>query len=260
VGRNRLIAMLVVGGALALLHHLVPKAAERASWLYLVALPIGYGHLLGGLLFARARFRSTTLESAFLGVTALVLLGVYLWALQVDGLRFAVLVPMLLLSAWHIVENDLSLARSYRDALRQGGLPRDLRHHALALAGTLGIGLLALTTPTGGFYLRWGFGAALPWQWATIADLATAVLLYHAVSWILFFLDRARSLPAGAARRLRARLWWLHATPLAVNAALYVGWSEAHLLVASPVLYLFWSVLHALQTGMVRGLAPGNAA
>ena len=257
--RNRLSAAAIVAIGLAVLHLLTPEAAQRERWLYLIALPIGYGHLIGGLLFARSRAAPTALDAAFLGVTALTLLCVYTWALQTETLRFVVLVPMLLVSAWHIVENDLSLSRSYRDGLRLGAVPRDGRHHAVALAGTALIGLAALATPTGAFYLRWGFGTALPWQATTIPDLATAVLMYHAVSWVLFFLDRAQVLLPAAARRLRLHLFWLHAIPVGVNAVLYVGFDEVYPYVVSPTLYLFWSVLHAFQTAVVRGLTPAGA-
>lgn len=253
---NRVASAAIVASGLALLHGLAPDPARRETWLYLVALPIGYGHLLGGLLFARSRMAATRLEAAFLVVSVAMLLCAYSGALHAEALRTWVLLPMLLVSGWHIVENDLSLGRAYRNGLVLVPLPRDARHHALALAVTALLGALALATPTGAFYALWTFGVAPPAQWTTIPDLATAVLMYHAVSWILFFRDRARALPRPASRALRQRLFWLHAAPLALNAALYAGFESAHLYVASPTLYLFWSVLHAFQTATVRGVEP----
>ena len=61
--RGRSLTIVVAG--LTLLHALVPEAAARETWLALVALPIGYGHLVGGWLFARSRMRLTGLEAAF---------------------------------------------------------------------------------------------------------------------------------------------------------------------------------------------------
>jgi hypothetical protein len=81
------------------------------------------------------------------------------------------------------------------------------------------------------------------------------VLLYHAASWVLFFLDRARGLARRApreARLLRWRLWLVHAVPLALNALLFFLAPALYVWVASPALYLFWSVLHAVQTALVR--------
>ena len=263
--RNRTMAAAIVASFVVLVRLLAPEPVHREAWLYLVALPIGYGHLLGAVLFSRSRRTagpSSLLTMAFGGVSILSLLAGYTWALHTPTLRMPVLVPMLLVSAWHIAENDLALGRSYRDDLRLGCVPRAIRHHALAAAWTAGVGLLALSTPTGVHYSMLSFGGpAMPLQTAfTIDELATAVLLYHAVSWILFFEDRARALPEVAAWHLRKRLFWLHAIPLALNAALYLWVPAIHSYVAAPTLYLFWSVLHAFQTAFVRGLEPRACA
>ncbi len=263
VWRNRLLAAGLVGLLAALMRLLAPQPMPRQEWLYLVALPIGYGHLLGAALFSRSRYRagsSSVLTTAFAVVSVVSLMGAYTWALHTPMLQMAVLVPMLLVSAWHIVENDLGLARSYRDGLRLGPVARAKSRHVLAAGWTAGIGLLALSTPTGAQYSTLYFGRiAVPIQTMfSIDELATAVLLYHAVSWVLFFEDRARALPGQAARRLRKRLFWIHATPLAVNAVLYLGLPAIHFYVAAPTLYLFWSVLHTFQTAWVRGVEVGG--
>ena len=49
---NRMFSLSVALGFVGLLHAVEPQAAERQRWLYLIALPVGYGHLLGGLLFS----------------------------------------------------------------------------------------------------------------------------------------------------------------------------------------------------------------
>jgi hypothetical protein len=227
--------------------------------LALVALPVGYGHLLGGWLFARGRVQPTGLGAAFALVSVLTLLCAYAWALHVEALRPFVLVPMLVISGWHIVENDLALAARREGArlppVSRGGMP-----HSLALGVTLLLGLLALATPDGAFHLTLYLGAALPFQLATVSDLATAVLMYHAVSFVLFSLDRARTRPPREAARLRRGLLWVHALPLAGNGILYCALPQVHFYVAAPTLYLFFSVLHAVQTAALRGLAPRAVA
>ena len=234
---------------------------QRQEWLYLVALPIGYGHLLGAVLFSRSRSRaepSSVLTTAFAAASVMSLLGAFTWALHRPTLRMVVLVPMLFVSAWHIVENDLALARSYRDGLKLGPVPRSRSRHAIAAGWTAGMGLLALSTPTGAQYSALYFGRiAVPVQTMfSIDEFVTTVLLYHAASCILFFEDRARAIPEVGARCLRKRLFWLHAVPLALNAALYLWLPEVHFYAAVPTLYLFCSVLHALHTVFVRGLEP----
>jgi hypothetical protein len=225
-------------------------------WLTLVALPIGYGHLLGGWLSARKRMPLGGLEAAFAFVSVLTLLCAYTWALHVEELRFSVLVPMLLISGWHIVENDLALRRASRDETRLQPISRSGRQHAGALAVTGLLGLLALATPDGAFYLDLSFGVAPPFQLTTLPILVTAVLMYHAISFVLFSLDRAKGMEPVDARRVRRRLFWIHALPLAGNACLYLALPRVHFTVAAPTLYLFFSVLHAFQTAAVRGLAP----
>lgn len=269
--RNRCLAFAIVGAFLALLRWLAPAPAERAAWLYLVALPLGYGHLIGAAVFSLSRGRqpqanprSRWLAAAFAGSSLLSLLALYAWALNDPALQPAVLIPMLLLSAWHIAENDFALARAYRNALRIGALTRAFRHHGMALAFTATLGLAALTSAEGAVFARAWLGASIDPRrpWLTLDELASAVLLYHAVSWLLFFEDRARVLAlrsASDAARLRRRVFTLHAAPLALGAALYLWLPAIHFHVAAPALYLFGSVLHAIHTAARRGLEPRNA-
>jgi len=259
-GGHRVPTLVIVGAGIALLHAFAPDAPMRETWLYLIALPIGYGHLLGGWLFARSRMQRTGLEAAFLGVSVLTLLCAYTWVLHVEALRFFVLVPMLLVSGWHIVENDLAMGRAYRQGLRLGPVARGGRDHGIALSATALLGLAALATPDGAFYLMRYLGTALPFQLTTVPDLVTAVLMYHAVAFVLFSLDRVRARPSEEAARLRRRLFWIHVLPLAGNGVLYLALPQVHFYVAAPTLYLFFSVLHAFQTAAVRGIEPARRA
>lgn len=257
-GGHRAPSVGIVGAGIALLHVLAPDTATRETWLYLIALPLGYGHLLGGWLFARPRRQRTGLEAAFLGVSGLTLLCAYTWVLHVEALRFFVLVPMLLVSGWHIVENDLAMGRACRQGLSLGPVARGGRDHGIALSVTALLGLAALATPDGAFYLMLYLGTALPFQLTTVPDLVTAVLMYHAVSFVLFSLDRVRARPSKEAVRLRRRLFWIHVLPLAGNGLLYLALPQVHFYVSAPTLYLFFSVLHAFQTAAVRGLEPAR--
>lgn len=266
--RNRVLAVLIVGAFLGLLRWLAPGPDQRIAWLYLIALPLGYGHLFGALVFARRRMpgwswhgESPALLRALIGSSVSTLLVAYTWALHVPALQPLVLGPMLMLSAWHIVENDLALGRAYRNDLRLGPVTRAANHHGIALALTVGLSVAALSTREGLGFAHVYFGRALvPVQsWFSLDELATGVLLYHAVSWLLFFEDRARALAsrsAGEPARLRRRVFALHGVPLALNAALYLWLPTIHFYVAAPSLYLFWSALHAIQTATARGLEP----
>lgn len=232
--------------------------APHADTLALVALPLGYGHLLGAALSSRRR--AAGLRARARGVVAAVvvvdLFVAYLWALRTPALRAPLLLAMLLASAWHIVENDLAMGPARRDGLRLGPLPRAPRRHVLALAFALAVALLALGTPGGARLALLHLGrvpvpllSPLP-----LETLLAAVVLYHGVAWILFAAARARALPPPGRRRLRRRLLWIHALPLALGAALHAWLPQLHAYAASPALYLFWSLLHALQTARARGL------
>jgi len=269
--RNRVLALAFVAAFLGLLRWLAPAPAERAVWLYLVALPLGYGHLIGAVVFSRSRRRSSgaqgasrLLVAAFVASSLLTLFAAFTWALRSTVLQPLVLAPVLVLFGWHIVENDLALGRSYRDGLRLPPVTRAVRHHGIALALTAGVGLATFSTREGALFSRVYFGAALvPVQpWLTLDELTAAFLLYHTLSWLLFFEDRVRALQrsSGAqAARLRRRVLAFHAIPLVVNAALYYWLPAVHFYVAAPAFYLFWSSLHTLHTAMVRGLEPRAA-
>jgi hypothetical protein len=263
MARNRALSALLVLAFVAGVRLVAPAPEAQAPWLYLVALPIGYGHLIGGLWFAWARLRERVpedLPAGLVAASALVgvanLLAAYTWALHVPALLPWVIVPMLLVSAWHIVENDLGLGEAYGRGLELGAVQAGAAHHALALAATTLVGAAALLTPEGTLFASAWLGVSLPALAPFgIDELATAVLMYHAVSWLCFFWERSRVLSRRQrheARRLRWRLLALHAVPLALNAVLYFTAPALTVYVAAPGLYLFWSVLHAFQTAWVR--------
>jgi hypothetical protein len=268
MGRNRVLALWVTGAFLGGLRWLAPEPAQRAAWLYLVALPLGYGHLIGAALFARSRrwdprapAASRWLLRAFVAWSLFTLFAAYLQALRSASLQPWVLAPILVLFGWHIAENDLALGRAYREGLRLGPVARAVAHHGIAAVLTAGVGLAAFSTREGAVFSRAYFGAALvpPQGWLTLDELTAGFLLYHTLSWWLFFEDRVRSLRTSApaqAARLRRRVLAFHAVPLGINAVLYLGLPALHVYVAAPAFYLFWSSAHTLHTAWVRGLAP----
>jgi hypothetical protein len=257
VHRHRIGALAIVALGGVLVSQLEPSPEDRTLWLTLVALPLGYGHLLGGLLFARRRHTLQASGVAFVTVAVLTLLAVYTWALPHAGW---LLYPMFAVSAWHIFENDLALARRSAGLPRPGPIPRRPTPHLVALALSAGLAIAILSTADGTPYairlLGW-IPARVP---ISLTDLAAAVLLYHAISWLWFLVERTRELPPADAARARSRLFWIHAAPLATNALLHAALPALQQLVASPSLYLYWSFLHALQTAWRRGLAPPNPA
>ncbi len=272
MARNRVLALAVVTAFLGLLRWLAPAPAERAVWLYLVVLPLGYGHVIGAAVFARERTPrarrqtgSRLLLAAFTASSLLTLAVGYSWALRSTALQPFVLGSILALFGWHIVENDLALGRSYAVGLRLGPIARGARRHALALLLTAGVALAAFSTREGALFSHAYFGAArVPVQaWLTLDELSAAILLYHTLAWLLFFEDRVRALrkaSAAEAVRLRQRVLAFHAVPLLLNTLAYLWLPAVYGYVAGPTLYLLWSSLHAIHTACARGLEPRAAS
>jgi hypothetical protein len=257
VARNRLTAAAGAVAFLALVHVAAPDPVRREAWTLLIALPLGYGHLIAASLAAResraARGRARPIAKAWAALAVLALFAAYTRALQAPEFAVVVMLPLLVVSAWHIVENDLALARAYRSGLELPALRGSALEIAWIAAVTLGLGGVALTTPSGRQASLLTFGWMLPGvRGPTLADLAAGVLLYHALSFLVFGLDRARLL--GARRRARRHriLLLCHAAPALANALLYFWMDALHAIVATPALYLFWSVLHAVETAARR--------
>lgn len=246
--RNRILSATAVALWLAALHGLVPDRAERLRWLNLTALPLAYGHVLGAFIYSWPRFKTRgALEAAFACVTALTLFSTYLWLMHTE-LRGIVLAPLVLVAAWHIVENDLALARAYRSGGRPGAPAREARDAVRATGAGALLVALGLLTGEGGFYLERWLGLAAP-ALLPIEDLTTAVLMYHTFSWIVFFADRGRC---------DAKFVGLHAVPFVVAAAGLLL-PPLTVWVTSPAFYVFWSVAHAFQTAAVRRPSPAAA-
>lgn len=261
---NRILSAGLVSIFVAALHFAEPNPVARERWLYLLALPIGYGHLLGGLVFARRRLRAACgsvpplLAGAFTSSLLLTLLALYTRALQDAWWGLAVVVGLLVLSAWHIIENDLSLAEAYRAGMRFERSRRSPRARFKIVCAMSGLFVLALSTPEGHAFSRQLFAATLPVSRVTMADLATLVLLYHASTWATFFVQRARVAAPEEARRVRRGLLWVHVVPLAANTACYLWLDSLFAYLSMPTIYLFWSAAHAVQTSLVRAGVTGS--
>jgi hypothetical protein len=230
------------------LHTLAPEASMRRTWLSLVALLLGYGHLLGASSSSR-RDRASGLERLFAGLCAATALCTFTWAMHGDG-RVPLLAALGVVAGWHILENDRAMGLA-GDAGRLPPLPRRAWPHAIALGATLLLVVIALAASSAGPQLAVGQPAP---PLLALEELAAALLLYHAITWILFVLECTRHLPTVAARARRRRLLWVHVLPVALIAAAWHWLPHVHAALASPALYLFWSGMHALQTARARGL------
>jgi hypothetical protein len=225
----RLVATLSVVVFLCVTHAVAPDGEARSRLQYALVITLGYGHLLGAALPAlrRGAGRGALLYTAQ-AVSVATAFGFY--AAGARAWPALPLVPVAL-SVWHIVENDLALARARRGGGSLAPLARG-REQLPALAGSalvLGLAFLALPEPG-----RFG-------------DVWSAVTLHHLVAWIAHRLERGDRL---------VRLAGLHAAPALVCAALWMAPDlglRAH--VSSPGLYLFWSTLHVLQTARARWTA-----
>ena len=103
-----------------------------------------------------------------------------------------------------------------------------------------------------------GAGIAIPRSvaWLAFGDFFFITMLYHFVSWLILFADRARANP-GERRRIWLRLLGVHVPPLLVSAALLLphpALAQLRFLMFLPVIYLFWSLGHILQTALLRGI------
>jgi hypothetical protein len=259
------VALYLAGAALAL-----PDPAERAALHYTVVTTLGYGHLIGARRPALRR-RGLAAAARLLGGTNAVLLG----ALAVARWPLLVL-PLLAVSAWHTVENDLALADAYARGRGPGPLPRRFAPHLAAAAATLAVAGLACAglreSDLGALLASPSVArlapllASVPAPAPPFADLIAALTLHHLASWLVLLADRVRALarfdPA-AARRLGHRLLAVHLGPAAALLGLAAAPGEAaaalRALLTSPSLYLLGSALHVLQTVRARGLEPRAA-
>ncbi len=137
--RNRAVTVSCVCAFLALSRMLVEDPWLRAERQYLFVITLGYGHLVGAAVFARRRMtdlvptwfpRRVVGAAVAIGVVDLFL--IYAWATQVSLASF---LPVLVVSIWHVVENDLALRRAYATQSGMGPVPRSRDHQIAAIAG-----------------------------------------------------------------------------------------------------------------------------
>jgi len=157
--RNRAVTVSCVCGFLAITRMLIEDPWLRAERQYLFVITLGYGHLLGAAVFARQRMAnliparfSRRRAGAAIGLAVLDLFVVYAWATHVT---LAVFLPMLVVSVWHVVENDLFLRRAYTGPIGMGPVPRSSDHQVAAIAAA------ALLASLGQQLLSPAAGAAL---------------------------------------------------------------------------------------------------
>ncbi len=122
--RNRAVTLALVGGCLGAFSIAYSEPTARSQAQYLFVTTVGYGHLIGAAVFARRRVAalrprgvSPLLYTALLTVSAASGFALYAWA---GRLHAGVLVPLLAISVWHVVENDLCLGRAYRNGFQLG--------------------------------------------------------------------------------------------------------------------------------------------
>jgi hypothetical protein len=271
VWRNRLTSIALVGLVLASVQWSADDRDQKLQWQYLIALGMAYGHIGGAALFSLPRYRLSSIPltdrlliGSFSVVSVLVLLGIYASAIQVIALQAPLLLAMLVVSLWHIIENDLELARAYRSGMQLGAIRFDRSSAPWVAGGLLFIIGIGLSTPSGAELSKFLFGRPLiPFVATVLDDFIVFIVFYHSVSWVVFLLDRARVRgiqQSGEHARVVRRLLWLHLGPLAPLVVLFVWFQPIYLTVAAPGLYLFFSVLHTLHTGSIRGFTRAHAA
>jgi hypothetical protein len=281
--RNRATSLALVASFLLATHAWLPEAEMRATVQYLFVVTLGYGHLLGAVALPRAPVSRTAFASPhvllafFRTATALAGFAAYAWVI---GVVPALVLPLLAVSAWHTVENDLAIGRAYAGGLRVGPLPRSRAHHVVSLGATGFVVVLGTWTESWrelAGSLGWnatgagalvagasGPGSAPLAGWLDLPDLFVLVTLHHLLSWLILLTDRVRALRGEGrgdeAASLSRRLVAVHLAPaLACGLLLSIPAARVesiHLLVFGPAVYLYWSVLHVIQTSWRRGMEP----
>lgn len=243
----RAIALLAVVGAVAVAAREWPAATERANALYSFVLPLGYAHILGAAAFDARRLgwpgrAPTWIAATFVVGAATSLLAFY--ALAIDALGAALLIPLIGISTWHTFENDLALARHTSSGLVLPPLSRADPHQLPSFALTTlfvfacasseagrsaAVDWMADTAPyaiettryicvaavgwAGWRRVRWRWPGAslaiacalLDNRWVDISDLVAAATLYHALSWAMLVWLQLRSLQRDRPAEARRR-------------------------------------------------------
>jgi len=253
---NRLTTGILVLTVLAGFGALWPDPDGRAAAEYVSVVTLGYAHLVGAALANRAGGRARSGRTAHglwrIGWVASAATGVAACFGVIDvfpvGDLLAVTSPLLALSVWHTVENDLAIAGAYGRGFALGPIPR--ASHFPTLAGVALVGMAVVVLARVG---------------VTFADVFAASTLYHLVQWLVFLRDRASAAGEPARRRALLRAIGLSHVPAAVLCAILLGARSrlpplAFEIAFSPCLYLVWSALHVVQTALVRAGAGAPAS
>lgn len=229
--RNRFASAGCVLCFLLATHALIRDPEERANHQYLFTITLGYGHLIGAVVFSRRRLANVLpygiphlLLLAFVATGILTLFAIYTWILRVHPPAFLLLLGV---SAWHTVENDLALERAYRDGLKLGPIPRSSDHHLSSIGLASLLMLLIAETPSWDEYSRALGGAALA-VGGPLVRLACAVT--GAALFVRHRLDARGllgiALLAGGSLASEEVLSWLTVADLFVATTLYhlVSW------------------------------------
>ena len=138
--RSRIVTGICVISFLLVTRALVPDPGPRAELQYLLVITLGYGHLIGAAVSGRRRLATLAprwLSGRLAGVAAalavLDLFVAYVWATHVS---LAIFLPLLVVSIWHIVENDLSLRQPEAGGIGIPPVPRSMHPHVAAIAAT----------------------------------------------------------------------------------------------------------------------------
>ncbi len=183
--RNRAVTVSCVCVFLALSRMLVEDPWVRAEHQYLFVITLGYGHLIGAAVFARRRLADLVptrfprrLVGAAAGLVVLDLFAVYAWATHVT---LAVFLPVLVVSIWHVVENDLSLRRAYAGPSGMGPMPGSTDHHMAAVAGAALLSAIGqqLLSPAAGEALLGGT------RGAELGQIMLRVVALGGGSWLI---------------------------------------------------------------------------
>ncbi len=151
VVRHRLLTFGSVAALLAASHLLWTDPAQRAKGQYLFIVTLGYGHLIGALIFSRSRIMDLSprgapplLFVAFLVCSAASGFLIYAELLNAFPFTYAIMVA---LGVWHTTENELCLNTAYREDLRVAAIPRSADHHLISIGVALLLLLAAARTP-----------------------------------------------------------------------------------------------------------------
>ena len=245
----RLATFTCVAALVLAIRALAPDPGMRRATLLIAALGVGYGHQLGAFAFARRRARSA-LDRLLLATTTLSLGLAFALALASPAAPW-LLVALAGRAAWHVLENDVALARA---APGRAGLPplsRGVWAHLAAFGAAAAVVATALAAP--------GLAPSLVargvpvWLAAwTPEEVIAVLLLHHSAVWAV------RGWQAGSAAGAghRASILLVHAFPLVALAGAHELAPAAFAWALSPPIYLFLSTAHAIHGCVERGLEP----